>query len=93
MQHGCSHLFFRSLGLNILTEIRARHQQQRFQFLHMALNFGQTIWDTLWEQEKETKNPSLPNPSKIIKNWTIHECISCMKFLFPKLFVTIFSLG
>jgi len=29
MQHGCSHLFFRSLGLNILTEIRARHQQQQ----------------------------------------------------------------
>jgi hypothetical protein len=42
---------------------------------------------------------SLPTrPLQKGKNWTIHECklsllIGCMKFLFPKLLVTIFHLG
>jgi hypothetical protein len=40
----------------------------------------------------------LPLPFLKEKSWTIHECmmslpIGCMKFLFPKLFITIFGLG
>jgi hypothetical protein len=71
------------------------------------LNFGQTAWDktqvlleldknTLGTREK-TKNPCPPLFQKE-KNWNVHECmlslhIGCMKFFFPKLFVTIFGLG
>jgi hypothetical protein len=52
---------------------------------------------TLWEQRKKTKNPCRAHPQKA-KNWNIHEGmlnlpIGCMKFLFPKLFITIFELG
>jgi len=44
------------------------------------------------------KNIPLPLAPQKEKKWTIHECmltlsIGCMKFLFPKLFVTIFGLG
>jgi len=41
----------------------------------MELNFG-NLMGTHWEQEKNTKNPSLPTPSKINKNWTIHELVA-----------------
>jgi hypothetical protein len=52
---------------------------------------------TLWEQRKKTKKSLFPHPRKA-KNWIIHGGmlslpIGCMKFLFPKLFVTIFGLG
>jgi len=43
------------------------------------------------------KKNHIPPPQKI-KFWVVHECmmsflIGCMKFLFPKLLVTIFHLG
>jgi hypothetical protein len=45
---------------------------------------------------KKQKTP-LPLPPQKEKNWTIHECmlslpIGYMKFLFPRLFITIFGL-
>ncbi len=55
---------------------------------------------TCWEQRKNEKNPPLPPKTQNLKeNKPRHlECmlslpIGCMKFLFPKLFVTIFGLG
>jgi hypothetical protein len=49
---------------------------------------------THWEQGGK-KNLSPLAPSKR-KNWTVHECmlslsVGCMKFLFTKLFITIFT--
>jgi hypothetical protein len=46
---------------------------------------------------KKNKKSLSPSPQKE-KIWTVHECMlslphGCMKFLFPKLFVTIFGLG
>jgi hypothetical protein len=55
---------------------------------------------THWEQEeKPKKNSPLPHPTLTRKKkgfkcesmLSLH--IGCMKFLFPKLFVTIFGLG
>ncbi len=68
-----------------------------------------TSWRTNWElgkpygnmmienKEEKQKIP-LPTAPRKEKNWTVHECmlslpIGYMKFLFPKLFVTIFGLG
>jgi hypothetical protein len=60
---------------------------------------------TPWEHDGNTlrtreENKKIPVPPlKKKKNWTVHECmlsllpIGCMKFLFPKPFVTIFGLG
>jgi hypothetical protein len=50
-------------------------------------------WGTLWEPDETHWGQG-----KEQKNWTYHECmlsllIGCMQLLFPKLFVTIFSLG
>jgi hypothetical protein len=54
------------------------------------------------EQGRKTKNtppaPPFPRPSPKEKTTAHHECmlslpIGCMKFLFPKLLVTIFGLG
>jgi len=52
---------------------------------------------TYWEQGGKKKT-LVPPPFQKEKNWNVHECmpslhIGCMKFLFPKLFVTIFGLG
>jgi hypothetical protein len=49
------------------------------------------------EKQKIPLPPPAPPPQKE-KIWTVHECKlslphGCMKFLFPKLFVTIFGLG
>jgi hypothetical protein len=57
-----------------------------------------TDGDTLRRREKKTKSHSPPTSLKEKKNWTVHECmlslpIGCMKFLFPKLFLTSFQLG
>jgi hypothetical protein len=67
----------------------------------LGISLG-TLWEldgnTLGTREK-TQKVTLPRPPwKEKKNWIIHECvlslhIGCMKFLFPKLFVTIFGLG
>jgi hypothetical protein len=60
-----------------------------------------TPWEhdgnTLRTREKKKQKIPVP-PLKKKKNWTVHECmlslpIGCMKFLFPKPFVTIFVLG
>jgi len=66
---------------------------------HMGENPGTigNILGTLWEQRKKTKKSLSPHPQKA-KNWIIHDGmlslpIGFMKFLFPKLFVTIFGLG
>jgi hypothetical protein len=57
---------------------------------------------TFWEQRKNEKNPFPPAPAptqNLKEKKSRHfECmlslpIGCMKFLFPKLFVTIFGLG
>jgi hypothetical protein len=55
---------------------------------------------TCWEQRKNEKNsPPFPPPQNLKEKKLRHfECmlnipIGCMKFLFPKLFVTIFGLG
>jgi hypothetical protein len=50
------------------------------------------------EQGRKTKNNSHPTSPQKEKTKAHHECmlslpIGCMKFLFPKLFVTIFGLG
>jgi hypothetical protein len=52
-----------------------------------------------WEQRKNEKNPQ-PPPNQNLKeknHGTLSACLSlpigCMKFLLPKLFVTIFGLG
>jgi len=58
---------------------------------------------TCWEQRKKEKNPSptpfaAPTQNLKEKKSRHFECmlslpIGCIKFLFPKLFVTIFGLG
>jgi hypothetical protein len=54
----------------------------------------------IWGQRKNEKKSSLPHPTQNLKEKKSRhfECmlslpIGCMKFLFPKLFVTIFDLG
>jgi len=56
-----------------------------------------TFWEHIGNKEEKQKMPPPPLPPKG-KNRAHHECmlrllIGCMKFLFPKLFVTIFGLG
>jgi hypothetical protein len=51
---------------------------------------------THWEQGEKLKKSISPCPLKKKKNWCVHECmlslsIGCMKFLFTKRFVTIFT--
>ncbi len=70
--------------------------------------YWEQSWECIWEhfenlmgtlRELGEKQKSLsPHPHQKRKNWIVHECmlslpIGCMKFLFPKLFVTIFHLG
>jgi hypothetical protein len=49
--------------------------------------------------KENEKNPSTPRPQNLKEKKSRHfECmlslpVGCMKFLFPKLFVTIFGLG
>jgi hypothetical protein len=57
------------------------------------------VGNMLGTQKKETNYITLPpHPTPKGKNRAHNECmlslpIGCMKFLFPKLFVTIFGLG
>ncbi len=61
-------------------------------------HFG-NLMGTNWEQRRKPKTPCCPPPrAQKEKHWIVHECmlsllIGCMKFLFPKLLVTIFHLG
>jgi hypothetical protein len=67
-----------------------------------VLPFG-TLWEIyIWEQfgnKRRKQKILLPHPLlKKKKICTVHKCmlslpIGCMKFLFPKLFITIFRLG
>jgi hypothetical protein len=57
------------------------------------------LMGTHWEQRRKPKTPCGPPPrAQKEKHWIVHECMrslltGCMKFLFPKLLVTIFHLG
>jgi hypothetical protein len=51
-----------------------------------------------WPTCPQIFNPNNATQIGVLKNWTLHECMlslpnDCMKFLFSKLFVTIFCLG
>jgi hypothetical protein len=60
-----------------------------------------TYWEHIGNKEEKQKKKNLPPPHpqrEKKKNRAHHECmlslpIGCMKFLFPKLLVTIFGLG
>ncbi len=64
-------------------------------------NMRRTYWEHIGNKEEKQKKKNLPPPHpqrEKKKNRAHHECmlslpIGCMKFLFPKLLVTIFGLG
>jgi hypothetical protein len=64
-------------------------------------NALETCWEHIGNKGKKSKiTPPTPPPTSPLKGKIKagHECmlslpISCMKYLFPKLFVTIFGLG
>jgi len=61
--------------------------------------YGEHVGEHIGNQRKMKKNPFPPTPRKKFKGRKARllEClglpIGCMKFLFPKEFVTIFGLG
>jgi hypothetical protein len=73
---------------------------------HISEHFGnlKTLWEldgTHWEPEEKTKNPWFPPPPQPLKRKKLDHSwvpiliipIGYLKFLFPKLFITIFHLG
>jgi hypothetical protein len=85
------------MGLNF-TQTKPHRIKHRCYGEHLEEHFLNPL-GTRWEHigNKEGKKKiHLPLPPQKEKNWTVHECmlslsIGCMKFLFTKLFVTIFT--
>jgi hypothetical protein len=83
--------------LGKLYGIKCEWLKEQLRAWGISREHDENMLGTHWEQGRKTKNASPPLPPKG-KNRAHHECmlrllIGCMKFLFPKLFVTIFGLG